>query len=76
MAKIDRIKEILTSLRVALSIISAILITVGGTLGSPYRNNEIDILFYLAACLFFGFLIAGFIVIHMIRLKTDELEDL
>ena len=76
MAKIDKVKEILNSLRIGLSIISAILITLGGTLGSLYKNNEIDILFYLASLLFFGFLLAGFVIIHKIRIKTDELEDI
>lgn len=76
MAKIDKIKETLNSLRIGLSIISAILITLGGTLGSLYKNNEIDIIFWISSLLFFGFLTAGFIIIHKIKIKTDELEDL
>ena len=76
MAKIDKVKEILNSLRVGLSIISAILITLGGTLGSLYKNAEIDILFYIVSILFFGFLLAGFVIIHKIRIKTNELEKL
>jgi hypothetical protein len=75
-AKIDKVKEILNSLRVGLSIISAILITLGGTLGSLYKNAEIDILFYIVSILFFGFLLAGFVIIHKIRIKTNELEKL
>jgi hypothetical protein len=75
-AKIDKVKEILISLRVGLSIISAILITLGGTLGSLYKNTEIDILFYIVSILFFGFLLAGFVIIHKIRIKTNELEKL
>jgi hypothetical protein len=76
MAKIDKVKEILNSLRVGLSIVSAILITLGGTLGSLYKNAEIDILFYIVSILFFGFLLAGFVIIHKIRIKTNELEKL
>jgi len=76
MAKIDKIKETLNSLRIGLSIISAILITLGGTIGSLYKNNEIGLLFLFASFLFFGFLIAGFVIIHKIKIKTDELEDL
>lgn len=76
MAKIDKIKETLNSLRIGLTIISALLITLGGTLGSLYKNNEIDIMFWVASFLFFGFLVVGFIIIHNIRIKTDELEDL
>ena len=76
MAKIDKVKEVLNSLRVGLSIISAILITLGGTLGSLYKNAEINILFYIVSILFFGFLLAGFVIIHKIRIKTNELEKL
>jgi hypothetical protein len=75
-AKIDKIKEILNSLRIGLSIISALLITLGGTLGSLYKKDEIDIIFWVSSLLFFGFLIAGFVIIHKIKIKTDELEDL
>ena len=76
MAKIDKIKETLNSLRVGLSIVSALLITLGGTLGSLYKKEEIDIIFWLSSALFFGFLLVGFIIIHKIKLKTDELEEL
>lgn len=76
MAKIDKIKETLNSLRVGLSIISVLLITLGGTIGGLYRNGEIDIIFWISSFLFFGFLLVGFIIIHLIRIKTDELEDL
>ena len=76
MAKIDKIKETLNSLRIGLSIISALLITLGGTLGHLYKNNEIDFIFWVASFLFFGFLMVGFVIIHNIKIKTDALEDL
>ena len=76
MAKIDKIKETLNSLRVGLSIISAFIITLGGVLGNFYNKEIFGLLFWLTAIIFFIFLISGFIVIHIIRLKTDELEEL
>jgi len=76
MAKIDKIKETLNSLRVGLSIISALLITLGGTLGNLYKKNEIDFIFWIVSLLFFVFLLIGFVIIHKIKIKTDELEDL
>ena len=45
MAKIDKVREILNSLRIALTIISAFIIALGGGLGSLYKNNEFGILF-------------------------------
>ena len=76
MAKIDKIKETLNSLRVGLSIVSALLIAFGGTLGSLYKKNEIDFIFWTSSILFLSLLIIGFILIHKIRIKIDELEDL
>ena len=76
MAKIDKIKETLNSLRVGLSIISALLIALGGTLGSLYKKNAIDLIFWIVSLLFFVLLIIGFVIIHKIKIKTDELEDL
>ena len=76
MAKIDKVKETLNSLRVGLSIISALLIALGGALGSLYKNNEIDFIFWIASGLFFILLIIGFGIIRIIKTKTDELEDL
>lgn len=76
MAKIDKIKEVLNTLRVTLSIISAFIITLGGVLGSLYKNNEIDILFWIVFLFILSFVIIGYKIIHKIRVKTDELEDL
>ena len=76
MAKIDKIKETLNSLRVGLSIISALLIAFGGTLGNLYKKNEIDFIFWISSISFFSLLIIAFVIIHKIRIKTDELEDL
>ena len=76
MAKIDKIKETLNSLRVGLSIVSALLIAFGGSLGGLYKKNEIDFIFWISSILFFLLLIIGFILIHKIRIKIDELEDL
>ena len=76
MSKLDKVKETLNSLRVGLSIVSALLITLGGALGSLYKKDEIDIIFWVTSFLFFGFLMVGFIIIHKIRVKTDEIEEL
>ncbi len=76
MAKIDKIKETLNSLRVGLSIISAFIITLGGVLGNLYNKEIFGLLFWLTTIIFFIFLISGFIIIHTIRLKTDEIEEL
>jgi hypothetical protein len=74
--KIDKIKETLNTLRVALSIISAIIITLGGTLGSLYRHGDIDIIFWISSVLFFGFLLGSFSVVHKIKTETNKIGEL
>jgi hypothetical protein len=76
LAKIDKIKETLNSLRTGLTIISAFLIALGGALGTLYKQNEFDLIFWFIAFLFFILLILGFVIIHKIKIKIDELEDL
>ena len=76
MAKIDKIKEILNSLRVGLSIVSAFIITLGGALGSLYSKQSIDLLFWMIFVFILVFVFVGYVIIHKIRLKTDELEEL
>ena len=76
MAKIDKIKEILNSLRVGLSIISAFIITLGGVLGNFYNQGMFGILFWITFGLILVFIVSGFIMIHKIKIKTDELEEL
>ena len=76
MAKIDKIKETLNSLRIALTIISAFIIALGGSLGSFYRSNDFGILFWLVFIFIILFVAIGYIIIHKIKIKTDELEEL
>jgi len=76
MGKIDKVKEVLNSLRVGLSIVSAFIITLGGVLGSLYKSATIDLLFWLTFVLEMIFIMVGFIIIHKIKIKTNEMEDL
>jgi ABC-type bacteriocin/lantibiotic exporter with double-glycine peptidase domain len=76
MARIDKIKEVLNSLRVGLSIISAFIITLGGVLGNFYNKEMFSLLFWITFGLIIVFIVSGFVIIHKIKTKTNELEDL
>ena len=76
MARIDKIKETLNTLRIGLSIISAFIMMLGGSLGNFYKNGDFGILFWIVFLFILGFVILGYIIIYKIRNKTDELEDL
>lgn len=76
MAKIDKVKETLNSLRIGLSILSAFIIALGGSLGALYKVNDFGILFWLVFLFILIFVIVGYVIIHKIRVKIDELEEL
>jgi Ni,Fe-hydrogenase I cytochrome b subunit len=76
MSKVDKIKETLNTLRVGLSIVSAFLITLGGVLGSFYNDGNIGILFWITFLSILVLVFVGYVIIHKLKTKTDELEEL
>ena len=76
MGKIDKLKESLTSLRTGLSILSAFLIALGGAVGTLYNSNNVGILFWVSVGLMALTLVVGYVIIHKIRQKINEIEDL
>ena len=76
MAKIDEIKEILNTLRVAMSIAFGILVVVVGSVIRRYDSNNADDIFWIG--IGFTFLLLFFIVliIKNISKKTKEIKDL
>lgn len=76
MGKIDEVKEILTTLRVAMSIAFGVLIITIGSILRRYDDNLIDLLFW--AGIGFSISIIGVIVILIINIskKTKEIGEL
>jgi len=76
MGKIDEVKEILTTLRVAMSISFGVLIITIGSIIKRYDNGIIDQIFW--AGIGFSILIIGVIAILIINIskKTKEIGDL
>ncbi len=76
MAKIDEIKEILSTLRVAMSIAFGILIVLVGSLIKRYDALKVDAIFWIG--IVFAFFILLFIVqiVKKISIKTKEIKDL
>lgn len=75
MAKIDKIKETLNTLRVVLTICSAFIITLGGALGSMIKNNTSDYIFWLSFGLFELFLLSAIIILVKIVKITKYIEE-
>ena len=76
MAKIDEIKEILNTLRVAMSIAFGILIVLIGSLVKRYDTLKVDAIFWIG--IVFAFFILLFIVriVKKISIKTKEIKEL
>lgn len=76
MGKIDEVKEILTTLRVAMSIAFGILVITIGSLIKRYDNDSIDLLFWGGVV--FSFFVIGIIGILIINIsnKTKEIGGL
>lgn len=76
MAKIDEIKEILNTLRIAMSIIAGILVVLFGKLFDKFDIKEFDTMFW---AIFITILVMTFIeglIVYSISTKTKEIKDL
>jgi len=76
MAKIDEIKEILNTLRIAMSIAFGILVVVVGSIIKRYDSNNIDDIFWIGVGFTFLLLISIYLIIKKISNKTKEIKDL
>ena len=76
MGKIDEVKELLNTLRVAMSIAFGILVVLIGSIVKRYDDNKVDILFWTGILL--ALAIMGAIVLIMLKIasKTKEIKDL
>lgn len=76
MGKIDEVKELLNTLRVAMSIAFGILVVLIGSIVKRYDNNKVDMLFWIG--ILFALAIIGAIVLIMQKIahKTKEIGEL
>jgi uncharacterized membrane protein YvlD (DUF360 family) len=76
MAKIDEIKEILNSLRVAMSIAFGIFVLVVGKIVSLYSANVIDEIFWAGIVISVVILFIIYFIVKKIAQKTREIRDI
>jgi len=76
MAKIDEIKEILNTLRIAMSIIAGILVVLFGKLFRKFELQEYDIIFWVSIVSIFLIILLEAMIIYKISQKTKEIKDL
>jgi len=76
MAKIDEIKEYLTTLRVFFTVAIAVMVAVGGGLVSSFRNNIYDVIFWIGVISELVLMVSVVLAIKKIKNKTREIKDL
>ena len=76
MGKIDEVKEILNTLRVALSITIGIIVILVGSIVKRYDANKIDELFWLGILVCFVLMFFVLLIVNKISKKTKEIKDL
>jgi hypothetical protein len=76
MAKIDEIKEILNTLRIAMSISFGILVVLVGSLVKRYDDFHVDIIFWTGVIFSFVILMVIVILVKKISINTKRIKDL
>jgi predicted membrane channel-forming protein YqfA (hemolysin III family) len=76
MGKIDEVKELLNTLRVAMSIAFGILVILIGSIVKRYDAEKIDILFWSGVLFALAIIGAIVFIIFKIANKTKEIKDL
>jgi len=76
MGTIDEVKEILNTLRIAMSILFGMIVVLTGSLVKRYDTGNTDTLFWLGICLMFVFMFILVIVVRKIAKKTKEIKEL
>jgi glucan phosphoethanolaminetransferase (alkaline phosphatase superfamily) len=76
MAEIDEVKEILNSLRVAMSITIGLLVVLVGAIIRMERDNQIDVFFYIGIAMAMLLLVAFFKIVISLRQNIRKIKDL
>jgi len=76
MSNLDEVKEILNTLRVAMSLAFGILIFLVGAIIKRYDNNNVDEVFWIGVS-FVAFILASILfIVFKITKKTKEIKEL
>jgi len=76
MGHLDEVKEILNTLRVAMSINFGILVILIGSLIKRYDSQKIDYIFWIGTLFVFILLFTIVLIIRKISTKTKEIKEL
>ncbi len=76
MSKLDKEKEKIGIFKFYLGIVTAILISVGASTVKQYKDNQIDVSFYLGILFIFILSVIFAMIANTIHKKINNLEDI
>ena len=76
MAKIDKQKDFLTNLRLYMSLIIVITISIGNGIAKLYNAEEITYLFYVGSALVPILLLIFVLLAKKLHIETNKLEEI
>ncbi len=76
MGKIDEVKEILNTLRIAMSLIFGLVVVLAGSLVKRYDIDKTDSIFWIGTVLVFMLMGILIVIVRKISAKTKEIKDL
>ena len=76
MGTIDEVKEILNTLRVAMSIAFGMVVILIGSLIKRYDSGNTDYIFWIGTIFVFILLAVIIFIVQKISIKTKEIKDL
>jgi len=76
MGKLDEVKEILNTLRIAMSLSFGFIVFIAGSLIKRFDNGNIDNLFWFGILLIISLLVSIVLLIFKISKKTKEIREL
>jgi len=76
MAKVDEVKEILNTLRIAMSLTIGIIVILIGNIVNRYDSGKTDEIFWLAIFVAFVLIFFVLLIVSKLSKKTKEIKDL
>ena len=76
MGRIDKQKDFLTNLRLYMTIIIVITVSIGNGIAKLYNSHDINYLFYLGSILTIFLLVIFVLLAKRLHVETNKLEEI
>ncbi len=76
MARLDEAKELINNIRIGITIIFLMIISLTSGLINRFDKDKIDILFYVGSTIEFSLMIFALLLFKLLKKKTKEIRDI